>query len=77
MHAGMLFMLYVNVIILLYHITQKFDGGKLSSGVRQSFSYKSLSLNVSPMKPTINSSKFFPVKLLYCTVCSYVGISLL
>ena len=32
------------------------------------FPYKPLSLNVSPLKPMINSSKFFPVKLLHYMV---------
>ena len=32
----------------------------------QSFPYKPLSLNVSPLKPTINLSKFFLVK--FCVI---------
>ena len=39
-------------------MVENFDKFDEWLAIRQSFPYKSLSLNVSPMKPTINLSKF-------------------
>ena len=46
---------------LSYCIVQKFDGGNFDKwlAICQSFPYKPLSLNVSPLKPMINLSKFY------------------
>ena len=62
MHITQIFVTYV---CGTYRIAQKFDSGNFDDifdewlVIRQSLPYKPLSLNVSPMKPTINSSKFY------------------
>ena len=47
---------------------ENFDDFDEWVAICQSFPYRSLSLNVSPLKPTVNSSKFLPVKFLRYTV---------
>ena len=68
----------MHVIHVVYHIVkssmvENFDEWLV---ICQFFPYKplSLSLNVSLMKPTINSSKCFTVKCLRYTVRTYVAM---